>query len=92
VSKPTEADQPEACEACLWETLDLTLTDCACRGGRGPFTPDAEKTWAWLCLVCRSSYSGMAFQYPMQYENATTLHMIAWGINRILAELKGDEG
>jgi hypothetical protein len=79
--------QPEECEACLWKTDQLTKTDAYARQrGHGPFTPDEEKTWAWLCDVCRSSFSGMAYCYPNNYPDSTVLWMIAWQTNYLTAQ------
>lgn len=82
--------KPEECENCGWETDELTETDCYARGHRtGPMSPDDEKEFAWLCDVCRSTFAGTAFQYPRQYaDQAAVLQTIAWGINRILHEIR----
>lgn len=85
---PGHTDKPDECESCLWETKDLTETDAYARTpGHGPFTPDDQKEWAWLCNVCRSTLAGNAHLYPRQYEHADVMSVVAWGINRILAEI-----
>jgi hypothetical protein len=83
-------EKPEKCANCHWETGALKECDAYARvRGHGPFTPDDEKTWAWLCEVCRSTYAGSAYCYPDNYESRDVLAMLAWGINRVLAEIKG---
>ncbi len=77
---------PEECEFCAWETTALTKTDAYARTpGQGPFTPDEEKEWAWLCDVCRSTPAGNAHLYPRQRQLADieVLQTVAWGINYI---------
>lgn len=78
--------QPPECESCNWETPDLTKTDAYARvRGHGPFTPNEDKTWGWLCNVCRATPAGNAWLYPGNYENQPLFATVAWGIN-FLAE------
>lgn len=84
--------KPEECDNCSWETSALTECDAYARTrGHGPFTPDDEKEWAWLCEVCRSTLAGNAYLYPNQYPNGDVMAVVAWGINRILAGLAEKE-
>lgn len=77
------------CDSCNWKTDDLTKVDAYARlQGAGPFTPDDEKPWGWLCEVCQSTYAGNAWLYPRQYDNEPLFATVAWGINRILAEIR----
>lgn len=78
----THTEKSEECDSCGWETEALTETDAYARvQGHGPFTPAEEKTWGWLCEVCRSTMAGNAFCYPSQYKDTDVLTTIAWGIN-----------
>jgi len=80
----TEPHTPKSdeCDSCGWETTELVETDAYARTrGHGPFTPDNEKSWAWLCVVCQNTFAGNAYCYPNQYENKEVLATIAWGIN-----------
>ena len=80
----------EECDSCGWETDALTETDAYARTpGHGPFTPDEEKTWAWLCEVCRSTPAGTAYLYPRNYENHEVLSTTAWGINYLADKIDG---
>lgn len=84
--------QPEECQCCLFPTAALTKCDAYARtSGHGPFTPEAEKQWAWLCEVCRSTYVGNMYLYPRNYD--TTLAYIGaavnYGTNLILAAIEG---
>jgi hypothetical protein len=82
--------QPEECESCGWATVQLTKTDAYARThGHGPFTPNEDKVWGWLCDVCRSTFAGNAFQYPNQYPDARVLQMIAWQTNYLAAKIAG---
>ena len=74
---------PGLCACCGWETDELEEVDCYARtAGHGPFTPDDEKQWGWMCLVCRSTFAGNSYQYPTQYRDvAPIMQLIAWGIN-----------
>lgn len=72
------------CECCLFKTDELELTDCYARTpGHGPFTPNHEKQWGWLCNVCRSTLAGNTFMFPRQYDRNTAviLQTIAWQTN-----------
>jgi hypothetical protein len=81
--------KPDQCDNCWWKTDDLQEFDAYARTvGHGPFTPDADKAWAWLCEVCRSTRAGNAYQYPRQYEDGDVMALTAWGINRVLAEIR----
>ena len=81
--------KPDECDACGWETDALTEMDAYGRtAGHGPFTPDSEKQWAWLCSVCMRTASGTAHLYPRSHDNAEVLSMLAWGINAILSALE----
>jgi hypothetical protein len=81
--------KPDECDACSWVTDNLTEMDAYARTlGHGPFTPDNEKEWAWLCSVCMSTASGTAHLYPRHRDDAEVLSMLAWGINAILDALK----
>lgn len=74
--------QPDSCESCGWETEHLVKTDAFARiRGHGPFTPNEEKVWGWLCQVCRSTFAGNAWLFPRQYENQPLFALVAWGIN-----------
>jgi ribosomal protein L37AE/L43A len=77
-------EKPEDCNNCGWETDELKECDAYAR-----VQGDDEKTWAWLCDICRNTYAGNAYLYPRQYENRDVLAMLAWGINRVLAEIRG---
>lgn len=82
----SHTEKPEECENCMFGTNELVECDAYARTiGHGPFTPDDQKQWAWLCEVCRSTYAGNAYLYPFSsgYDQPT-LATIAWGINRIL--------
>ena len=75
----------EECDSCGWPTEELTEVDAYARTkGHGPFTPDDQKEWAWLCEVCRSSYAGNAYLYPRNYDDDIVLRTIAWQTNAIL--------
>lgn len=83
-----EPKTPE-CECCGWETADLEEVDCYARiSGLGPFSPDDEKVFAWMCRVCRSTAAGRAYQFPDHYPNADVLQMIAWSTNRIMDDVR----
>lgn len=80
--------QPEECECCMWKTAGLVKTDAYARTpGHGPFTPDNDKQWAWMCDVCRSTFIGNGYLYPGHYEPFVVLQTIGWGINAILAAI-----
>jgi len=80
------------CDSCGWETTELVETDAYARTpGHGPFTPDNEKTWGWLCIVCRSTFAGNAYCYPNQYENKELFVTIAWGINYLADQINKKE-
>lgn len=82
-------EQPEECDSCHWVTNTLKEYDAYGRvQGHGPFTPDDEKTWCWLCEICAGTYAGSAYQFPQGYENHEVLASIAWVTNRIIAELR----
>lgn len=84
-------EKTDYCESCLFETDDLKEVDCYARvPSAGPFTPDDQKVWGWLCEVCRDSYAGMAYQFPRNYENQPVLAMIAWGVNHIASLIKNE--
>ena len=80
------------CESCGWETDELVEVDCWGRvTGLGPFSPDDEKPWAWMCRVCRSTPAGTAYMYGWRDEQgAQVLRMIAWQTN-YLASLMARE-
>lgn len=79
-----DPDDGEGCDSCGWITDDLEEFDAYARTtGHGPFTPDDQKEWAWLCRVCRSTYAGNAHLYPRNYPDQPTLKTIAWGINYV---------
>jgi hypothetical protein len=81
--------KPDECDACGWPTSYLTECDAYARNpDHGPFTPEEEKERAWLCEVCRSTYAGNAYMYPRQYDNRQVLSTIAWGINRVVDEVR----
>lgn len=85
------APKPEGCEACNFETEELEEVRAYARTpGHGPFTPDEEQEWAWLCLVCRSTLAGNVYLYPRQHDDSARVlaSTICWGINTILAEIK----
>jgi hypothetical protein len=71
------------CDSCGWKTEALTEVDCWARvRGAGPFTPDDEKVWAWMCEVCRTSPAGTAYVYNWgEDKNASVLRMLAWQTN-----------
>ena len=88
--KEPHTSKSEECDSCGWETTALIETDAYARTpGHGPFTPNEEKTWAWLCEVCRSTNAGNAYRFPRQYENKEVLATIAWGINYLAAAIRG---
>jgi len=82
---------PEACDACGYETADLTEKDAYARvAGAGPFTPENEKMWGWLCDVCRNTMVGNAWLYPRNYD-PMLLNLgsaINYGTNLILDEVR----
>lgn len=89
----SHTEKPEECSCCGWATTELRECDAYARTpGHGPFTPDEEKVWAWLCEVCRSTFAGNTYLYPRNYDPvvAQVLPMVAWCANRILAEVKGE--
>lgn len=82
--------QPEECECCQWKTTELVKCDAYARThGHGPFTPAEDKQWAWLCLVCRSTFAGNTYLYPRNYSYDTHVigATVCWGINAILDAL-----
>lgn len=85
--------QPDECECCLFATTELVKCDAYARTlGHGPFTPNEQKEWAWLCLVCRSTHVGNMYLYPRNYD--TTLAYVGsavnFGVNTILAAIKAN--
>jgi hypothetical protein len=81
--------KPEECSCCGWKTRHLRQTDAYARTrGAGPFTPDEDKDWAWLCAVCRNTFAGNTYLYPDNYpaEARLIMPMIAWGINLLTAD------
>lgn len=86
--------KPEECDACGWETTDLTETDAYARTqGHGPFTPEEEKEWVWLCNVCRSTLAGNVYLYPRNYSGGLSViaPTLCWGINAILSAVRGEQ-
>lgn len=87
VQKP---DQPPECECCGWVTAELTFSNprpwmTAEKLGGGGLRA------GWLCEICRSTWAGTAFSYPKIYPESnvgSVLATVAWGINRILAEIR----
>ena len=71
------------CESCGWETNELEEVDCFGRvRGLGPMSPDDEKPWAWMCVVCRSTAAGTAYAYGWSEDRgASILQMLAWQTN-----------
>jgi hypothetical protein len=80
-------EKPEECSNCQWKTTDLTEVDAYARTrGHGPFTPDSEKQWGWLCRVCYETDAGAAYVYPdFHMEDAFTLRVMARGLNYLAA-------
>lgn len=79
----------------MFKTDRLTKTDAYARTpGHGPFTPNEDKEWAWLCDVCRSTMAGNTYLYPRNYEHGTALvmQMLAWGINEIKRTVVPSDG
>lgn len=75
----------DECDCCHWETTDLEEVDCYARiRGLGPFSPDDQKCWAWMCKVCRSTLVGNSYQYPNQYPDAVVMQLIAWQTNYLV--------
>lgn len=84
--------QPEECECCMFATIELTKTDAYARTlGHGPFTPDEDKQWAWLCQVCRSTHAGNMYLYPRNYDDGIAMlgSTVNFGVNTILAAIRG---
>lgn len=81
--------QPKECEFCGFETDQLHEVEAYGRvPGQGPFTPDDEKEWGWLCGVCWASPAGNAFSYPRHHANDTVaLRTIAICTNMVLAKI-----
>lgn len=80
-------ENPGECDACGWKTDQLQECDAYARTrGHGPFTPEDQKEWSWLCNVCRSTLAGNVHLYPDQYsgETATIVTTLCWGINAVL--------
>lgn len=73
--KPT--DRPEECESCGYETTAIK----AYPNTRG--LPQ-EETWKWLCNLCAGTVAGNAYEYPEQYDDASTLQTICYVGNAIL--------
>lgn len=85
----TLADQ-EGCACCGYPTTDLEPCDgYATVLGLGPFSPDEDKPWLWLCNVCRSTQVGNTALYPRNYSHdvATLGAAINYGTNAVLAAI-----
>lgn len=76
-----EENKPERCDACYFDTKELTHYEERCGGNPGG---------AWLCNLCASSMAGNVYQYPKVYGH--DLLMIAGFImnaaNHILEAIK----
>lgn len=76
-------DKPEDCEACHYETTELTEYRADDSIGR------FEGRMKWLCDLCASTESGKTLDYPRQYEGqAATIQTICYVGNVLLAALK----
>lgn len=45
-----------------------------------------------LCSVCANTPAGNAEEYPNQYKDTELMKLVAWGINRILDEVRSPGG
>ncbi|HJZ06361.1 MAG TPA: hypothetical protein VJ327_11025 [Patescibacteria group bacterium] len=78
-----KTEKPEECEACRFETDDLTFYD------HGPGYP--EGAGHWICKVCACTMSGNAHRSPGCYKEYEVLHMLSYCTNLILDALKKKE-
>lgn len=81
----------EECDCCGFPTPELEEVDAYGRTpGHGPFTPDDEKQWAWLCHVCRNTHVGNIYRYPRNYQSGDFIigSAINYGTNLILDEIR----
>lgn len=89
---PKPDPEDSYCDCCQFQTTELTLVDAYARTfGHGPFTPEQDKEYAWMCDVCHSTLAGNAYLYPRQYEYEVYLisATINWGsTNAILAKIE----
>jgi len=83
-------EKPEQCDACGWETKELTEYDAYARTpGHGPLTPEEEKQRSWQCIVCASTHCGTIACYPRnQHENVDMIRTLCWGINYLASLIK----
>ncbi len=90
-SEHCHSEKPEECGNCGWATDQLSEVNAYARNpDHGPFTPDDQTTWAWLCDVCLSTPAGNAYLYPQQYSGDVQVlgATLNWGINAVLAAIK----
>lgn len=78
--KETKAD----CDFCMYVTLVKEYPVRVYDNGK----PVEE--YKLLCQVCANTFCGTAAEFPEQYPNKDAMQVIAWGINRILAEIRGE--
>lgn len=43
-----------------------------------------------LCEVCANTMVGRALEHPRAFQDAELMKLVAWGINRVLTEIRGE--
>jgi ribosomal protein L37AE/L43A len=71
------------CHSCGFKTMSLRAYRASELGSR------KHNTHMWLCLLCASTLTGNAYEYPDQYDNADVLKTICFVGNTILEEIRG---
>jgi hypothetical protein len=79
VSHEDQADKPECCQSCHYETDAISVYD----GGPG-------KLRAWLCALCAESLAGNVHEYYTVYSGDVRIlaGIVMNAANHIIAELR----
>lgn len=87
VTKMTNPENPEQCDSCGFETLDLkaygnSSYSLGTRSGQG-------ESHKWLCSLCAGTMTGTAYEYPEQFRGEiNTMRAVCYIGNAILAEIR----
>lgn len=87
-----DAENPQECVACQFETTDVSDYGYAREGDHTRHHLPKERAHKWLCLLCAATPSGNAVEYPEQYPYVSTMRTICYVGNVILAALDRERG
>lgn len=82
-------EQPEECDSCEFKTGELKAYESMRFDSMESYTlPKEERPHKWLCILCASTMTGSALDYPLQYPDARVMRTICFVGNAILEEIR----